>query len=172
MAEERPLTVKQKRFADAYIELGNGTEAAIKAGYSVKTAKEIGSENLTKPNIKRYIDQIMAQKDKEAIAMIWSMYRYIDQIMAQKDKEAIASQDEILAYLTDVMRGKKREQTLIGMGMGEQTITDIDVGSKDRIKAAELLGKRYGMWTDKLDVNGAVVVNIVDDVDDLEDDEE
>lgn len=150
MAEERPLTVKQKRFADAYIELGNGTEAAIKAGYSVKTAKEIGSENLTKPNIKRYIDEIMEKKDKEAIA----------------------SQDEILSYLTAVMRGKKREQTLIGMGMGEQTITDIDVGSKDRIKAAELLGKRYGMWTDKLDVNGAVVVNIVDDVDDLEDDEE
>lgn len=150
MEKERPLTVKQKRFADAYIELGNGTEAAIKAGYSVKTAKEIGSENLTKPNIKRYIDEIM---DK-------------------KDKEAIASQDEILSYLTAVMRGKKREQTLIGMGMGEQTITDIDVGSKDRIKAAELLGKRYGMWTDKLDVTGAMVVNIVDDVDDLEDDEE
>jgi phage terminase small subunit len=144
------LTVKQKKFADLYIELGNATEAAIKAGYSEKTAKAMGYENLTKPYIKQYIDEIMVQKDKEAIA----------------------SQDEILSYLTAVMRGNKREQTLIGIGMGEQRVTEIDVGSKDRIKAAELLGKRYGMWTDKLDVNGAVVVNIVDDVDDLEDDEE
>jgi phage terminase small subunit len=144
------LTVKQKKFADLYIELGNATEAAIKAGYSEKTAKAMGYENLTKPYIKQYIDEIMVQKDKEAIA----------------------SQDEILSYLTAVMRGNKREQTLIGIGMGEQRVTEIDVGSKDRIKAAELLGKRYGMWTDKLDVTGAMVVNIVDDVDDLEDDDE
>ena len=150
MGKERELTVKQKRFADYYIEFGNASEAAIKAGYSEKTAKEIASENLTKPNIKRYIEETMAKKDKEAIA----------------------SQDEILAYLTDVMRGKKKEQTLIGMGMGEQGITEIDVGSKDRIKAAELLGKRYGMWTEKVDINGAMMVNIVDDVEDFEDEEE
>ena len=50
------LTIKQKAFADYYIELGNATEAAIKAGYNPKTARQIGSMNLTKVDIKSYID--------------------------------------------------------------------------------------------------------------------
>lgn len=49
------LKPKQKAFADYYIMSGNATEAAIKAGYSTKTARFIGAENLTKPNIKSYI---------------------------------------------------------------------------------------------------------------------
>jgi phage terminase small subunit len=57
------------------------------------------------------------------------------------------------------MRGETQEQTLINIGELGQTITDIDVGAKDRIKAAELLGKRHRLWTDKVeaDVSGMVV---------------
>ncbi len=63
------------------------------------------------------------------------------------------------------MRGEHTEQTTIGLGDGLQTITDIEVSAKDRIKAAELLGKRYGVWTDKVDVSGTVTsVNIIDDI--------
>lgn len=51
------LTLKQKRFADEYIISANATAAAIKAGYSKKTARSIGQENLTKPDIKAYIDE-------------------------------------------------------------------------------------------------------------------
>ena len=121
------LTLKQKKFADEYIISGNATIAAIKAGYSEKTAGQTGAENLKKPYIKSYIEERLAELDSEKIA----------------------GQEEILQYLTSVMRGEHREQTLIGMGQGFQETTYIDVGSKDRIKAAELLGKRYSMWTDK-----------------------
>lgn len=61
------LTDKQKKFADFYIELGNATQAAIKAGYSKKTANRIGPENLSKLVIKNYIDERMEQLASERI---------------------------------------------------------------------------------------------------------
>ncbi|CAF1852336.1 terminase small subunit [Bacillus subtilis] len=135
------LTEKQKRFADFYIELGNATEAARKAGYSKKTAKSIGQENLTKPDIKSYIKE---QLDA-------------------KDAERIASQDEILEFLTAVMRGEKTEQIPVGIGEGAQELEDKDPYLKDRVKAAELLGKRHGMWTEKVDMAGEFAVQFIDD---------
>lgn len=137
------LTVKQQRFADEYIISGNATEAAKKAGYSEKTARFIGNENLTKPNIKSYIDE------------------RLEQIKSEK----VADQQEILEYLTSVVRGEQTEQTLIGEGMGEQKITEIELSGTQRIKAAELLGKRYAMWTDKQDISGSLgMVQIFDDI--------
>ncbi|MCM3063201.1 terminase small subunit [Bacillus altitudinis] len=141
------LTEKQKRFADYYIELGNATEAARKAGYSSKTAKSIGQENLTKPDIKSYIKERLNEKDAERIA----------------------SQDEILEFLTAVMRGEKTEQIPVGLGEGAQQLEDKDPYLKDRVKAAELLGKRHSMWTDKVDMMGNVGVRIVDDIGDDDD---
>lgn len=79
--------------------------------------------------------------------------------MAQLASEKIATQEEVLSYLTSVMRGETQEQTLCSIGELGQEIIDIDVGAKDRIKAAELLGKRHRLWTDKVeaDISGAVV---------------
>jgi phage terminase small subunit len=136
------LTEKQKRFADYYIETGNAAESAVRAGYSKKTAKEIASENLTKPNIRLYIDERLAEKENEQIA----------------------KQDEILSYLTSIMRGDQSEQVLQGVGKGAQVITDMEVNAKDRIKAAELLGKRYGLWVDRQDIDVKGAVTFVDDI--------
>jgi phage terminase small subunit len=138
------LTEKQKRFADYYIETGNATESARRAGYKGNNLNKVASENLAKLDIKNYIDERIAEKD--AIR--------------------IAKQDEILAYLSSIMRGEHTEQTLRGVGEGAQTISDIDVSAKDRIKAAELLGKRYAMWTENknIDVQGSVM--FVDDIGD------
>lgn len=72
--------------------------------------------------------------------------------MAQLASEKIATQEEVLSYLTSVMRGETQEQTLCSIGELGQEIIDIDVGAKDRIKAAELLGKRHRLWTDKSEV--------------------
>jgi len=136
------LTLKQQRFADEYIISGNATQAATLAGYSKKTARSIGQENLTKPDIKKYIDERLEELESSKIA----------------------KQDEVLQYLTSIMRGLETEQTLRGMGEGMQTIDDIEVSAKDRIKAAELLGKRYAMWTDKQEVTGDIAVTFIDDI--------
>lgn len=66
----------------------------------------------------------------------------------------------MLEYLTSIVRGEQTEQTLRGVGEGAQEIDNIDVSAKDRIKAAELLGKRYGIWTDKTELTGEIDTEI------------
>ena len=143
------LTEKQRRFCDYYIQCGNATEAAIKAGYSKKTAKQIGTENLAKPVLKSYIDEQL-------------------EIM-HNERQADAA--EVLEFLTAIMRGEHTEQTLIGIGEGAQSIIEIDVGAKDRLKAAELLGKRHALFTDKVDLQTGDIVIKVGEWDDEETDD-
>ena len=128
------LTNKQARFVDEYLIDLNATQAAIRAGYSEKTARQSGAENLSKPVIKKAIEERMAEKKKELIA----------------------DQDEVLEYLTSVLRGESESAEivveLIGGGMSQARIANKAPSEKDRIKAAELLGKRYGLYTDKASV--------------------
>lgn len=133
------LTPKQKRFADEYIISGNIYQSMVKAGYSENYAKSDGCKILDNPRVKAYIDDRMADFEREAIA----------------------SQEEVLSYLTSVMRGEQTEQVMVSGG----EVIDVAVGAKDRIKAAELLGKRYGAWTERVDLVGSVGVTIVDDID-------
>lgn len=134
------MTDKQKRFCDEYLIDCNATQAAIRAGYSPKTAKQTGCENLAKPDLKAYIDERLEEMHNEKTA----------------------DAQEVLEYLTSVMRGEHKEQVLKLVGEGVQTISDIDVGAKDRIKAAELIGKRYGMFKDGLAVEVEPVTLIND----------
>lgn len=139
------LTIKQQRFADEYIISGNATQAAIKAGYSKKTANRIATENLSKPVIKAYIDERLAELNDKAIA----------------------KQDEILKYLTSVMRGEAMSEIVVVEGEGDGVSCARRVSKlpdeKERLRAAELLGKRYGLFKDKVDME-ITPVTILDDV--------
>lgn len=134
------MNAKQKRFADEYIIDLNATQAAIRAGYSEKTAYTIG--------------QKLTKKDE--------IQEYIRMRMEEKDNGLIASQDEVLKYLTAVMRNEKTEQVVaiegIEKGISEARIIEKDVSIRDRNKAAELLAKRYGILSESLDVNLSVPV--------------
>lgn len=136
------LNIKQKRFADEYIKLGSIYEALKAAGYTESYARGKGCKILENKAVKSYIDEKM--KDLE-------------------DK-AIADQKEVLEYLTRVMRGEEKESVLVNSGDFKQEVREIDVGAKDRIKAAELIGKRYSLWTEKLEVEAETVI-IKDDID-------
>ncbi|CCL10417.1 TPA: terminase small subunit [Clostridioides difficile] len=136
------LTEKQKRFCDYYIETGNATEAAIRAGYSEKTAKVIGAENLTKPYLKSYIDERIGQLESNRIA----------------------DAKEVMEYLTKIVRNEAKEEVVVVSEYGPEIIKK-DVSIRDRNKAAELLGKRYRLFTDKVEVEGTGIVQIVDDID-------
>ena len=137
------LTEKQRRFADYYIETGNCTEAAIKAGYSKRTARVIGQENLLKPAIKKYIDEKLTEMSNKRIA----------------------SANEVMELLTSAARGELEEEVVVVESVGdycsEAKIIKKQIRAKDRIKAAELLGKRYRLFIDKLEVKGMVPVMIV-----------
>lgn len=126
------LTAKQQRFVDEYLIDLNATQAAIRAGYSKQTARKIAQENLTKLDIKNRIEERMAEKEKELIA----------------------DQNEVLKYLTSVMRGRSRASVVvvenIGDYMSQAREMEKSPDEKERLKAAELLGKRYGLF-DKRD---------------------
>lgn len=83
------LTEKQKRFCDEYIKLGNAKEAAINAGYSKKTAKSMGAENLTKPDLKKYIDERMEQIASERIMSAQEILERLSLIANAEIKETV-----------------------------------------------------------------------------------
>lgn len=144
------MTAKQMRFCDEYLIDLNATQAAIRAGYSQKYANTNASKLL----------QITTIKD------------FIAKRMDEKESALIASQDEVLKYLTSVLRGETQSEIVVvegtGDGCSEARTMQKAPDEKERLKAAELLGKRYGLYTDKVDVEGAIPV-VISGGDDLED---
>lgn len=159
------LSDKQQKFIDYYIETGNATEATKRAGYQAKSEKayqNIGSENLGKLG-----DQIQERLDEIASGRI-------------------AGAKEVLEYLTAVMRREHKETVVVTLKketskyepgedgkLRKQTIKEevpelVQIPAKlsDANKAAELLGKRYALFTEKVDVSGDVGVKIIDDIGD------
>ena len=128
------LTEKQKRFIDFYIQLGNATEAAKRAGYSQRTAFNLGGRNLKNPLIRKELDKRLEEMKSSRIA----------------------NATEVLEYLTSVVRGEAVSEIVVveGCGMGESKARAIDKtpDEKERLKAAELLAKRYGLLTEKVEV--------------------
>lgn len=143
------LTEKQKAFADYYIESLNATESYLRAydTNNYKVASVEGSKNLEKPSIKSYIDERMNSKSNERIA----------------------SQDEVLETLTSIMRGQLEEEVVSFTQLGEEVRTTKTPSIKDRMKASELLGKRYRLFTDKVEANVKSTTIIFEGEDELED---
>lgn len=139
------MTAKQQRFCDEYLIDLNATQAAIRAGYSKKTAYAIGNENLMKPELKKYIEKRMEEKESELIA----------------------DQNEVLKYLTAVMRGQTQAEVVVvegtGEGCSEARTMQKAPDEKERLKAAELLGKRYGLYTDRVEQEVDMELNITVD---------
>lgn len=137
------LTVKQKRFCEEYIVDCNATQAAIRAGYSKKTAYSIGEQNLKKLEIKTYIDEMLENVKSNNIA----------------------DATEVMEYLTSVVRGKSISEIVVVEGVGEGCSIARNVqkapDEKERLKAAELLGRRYGLFKENvnLEVEPVMIVN-------------
>lgn len=145
------LTTKQKKFADEFIKTGNATQSYKAAGYSAGSDNAAGVEGyklLRNPNIKKYIDKKMKEIE---------------------DKQ-IAKAEEVLKHLTSAMRGEIKEEVVV-IENGRARIIKKQISAKDRIKAAELLGKRYSLFTDKVDIEGDLGVTIIDDISSDEDEE-
>ena len=114
------MTAKQQKFVDQYIKFGNAKQAALEAGYSPKTAKQMGVENLSKPYLKAAIDERMKAMEDDTIA-----------------KAA-----EVLEYFTTVLRGTARETVAVATMDGVEQV-DNPPSIKDRMSAGKELLKRY-----------------------------
>ena len=143
------MTEKQKRFCDEYLACLNAKQAAIKAGYSKKTAAQMGQENLNKPYLREYIDEQLA--------------RY--------EESLIVSREELLRYMSSVVRGESKAQIVMTVGTGDGVSEVVHVmkapDEKERLKAAELLGRAYGIFNDRLNISEPVPV-VLSGADDLE----
>lgn len=139
------MTDRQRKFADAYVVSGNATQAYLEAYPHVKNenvARAAGARMLANVSVKSYIEQ------------------RVDEISSQKTAEA----KEVMEYLTSVLRGESEASIVVvegrGDGLSEAKIIRKPPDVKDRLKAAELLGKRYGMFTNNINIGGVVPVVI------------
>lgn len=162
------LTNKQQRFCDEYLVDLNATQAAIRAGYSVDSAKEIACENLTKPNIQTAIALKMAERSKRTginqdrvvmeLAKI-GFVKFTDIIDSEGNIREDANADDLSCIESVKIKRSENE-------FGNSFETEVKIASK--LKALELLGKHLGMWNDKIDVNVSLPV-VISGEDDLED---
>lgn len=139
MTEKKKLTAKQSTFIDAYLGEAkmNAAQAARIAGY--KHPETQGAENLRK------------------------LRPYIDEVMNKRHSNAIATQKEVQEFFTSVLRGEVKEEVVSNNGK----ILEVPASTKDRLKAAECMGRAYGMFTERKEISGTMDINIgVGDYDD------
>lgn len=137
------LSLKQQRFADEYIISGNIYKSAIAAGYSDNYAKAQSSKLLENVGVKAYID--------ERLEVL--------------NSEKVADQQEVMQFLTSIMRGEVTEPVPIFVGDGFQEVKDLKPNVQARRAAAVDLGKRYGMWTEKIEQTNRNIEIVVGDWD-------
>ncbi len=132
------MTEKQKRFADEYLVDLNATRAYKAAYPNIKndnSAAVCANKLLRNPKVAKYIDERLKELESKRVATV----------------------QEVMEYLTTVLRGEATEQVIVTEGVGdgcsEARIMKKQPGAKDRLKAAELLGKRYSLFTEKVEVS-------------------
>lgn len=133
----KKLTQKQQRFVDEYIISGNATQSYRKAGYSAKSDNVAWSEAsklLRNPKVKAELKKRNAE------------------IKSQKTMDM----QEVMERLAAIARGETVEQQVTNKG----TVVEIEPKTSDQIRAMELIGKRYGAWTDKKEVKGGLEINV------------
>ena len=142
------LTAKQQRFCDEYLIDCNATRAYKTVYKNIKNdgvARRNGSRLLTNADIKKYIDTRM------------------EELRNEKTADA----QEVIEYLSAVLRGESTAQEIVVVGTGDgcskaKTVEKAP-SEKERLKAAELLGKRYALFTDKVDMDTDLDLNITID---------
>lgn len=140
------MTEKQRLFADEYLKDLNGTRA-YKTIYTT-----IKNDNVAAVRA----NTLLKQKDISA---------YISKRLEEIHNENTADIQEVMEYLTSVLRGESASAVLMMSGNGMQKVTEKPPDEKERLKAAELLGKRFGMFKDNVDVTSNGKTVIVDDID-------
>lgn len=163
------MTKKQKRFVEEYLIDLNATQAAIRAGYSPNTARSIGNENLTKPDIKAAVDKAKAERSKRTGINQ-------DRVIQEIAKLAFLNPTDVIDMDKATVKGEaNRDDTACiaavrvkNIPTADGLITEREVKTYDKLKALELLGKHLGMFTDKMKLDGMIPV-VITGANELED---
>lgn len=159
------MTKKQKIFCDEYLVDLNATQAAIRAGYSAKTAYSIGSELLKEPEIRARVDKALAERSKRTGINA-------DRVLAELAKVAFMDATDVIDTQTGGVRENAKSEdtaciagikTKVTSGDGFDSV-EREIRLCDKVKALELLGKHLGMFQDNIKIDGEAKVTIVDDL--------
>lgn len=131
---------RQEKFCLEYIKSDNATQSAINAGYSKKTARTIGSKLLTNIDIQDRFQELMKKNKKK--------------------NKLIADAEEVLEFFSKTFRNELKAKKFIEEGKTVEV--DINVETRDRLKAAEMLGKKYAMFTDNMNVKAEIKESKID----------
>lgn len=156
------LTAKQKKFVEEYLIDLNATQAAIRAGYSTESAKEIGCENLTKPNVKAEIDKAIAERSRRTGINQ-------DRVLRELAKIAFVNPGDVINLNQATVKSDAKEEDLAAIASvkikniptEDGEITEREIKLCDKLKALDLLGKHLGIYDkkDAEDKNLTITIN-------------
>lgn len=166
------MTAKQQRFCDEYLIDLNATQAAIRAGYAEKTARQMGAENLSKPVIKEYIAKKQAEREQRTEITQDMVLREIANIafadvtayvkVVEKDFTAVIDGKEVpildingdpvkLKVVEPVLTDELTEEQRKALAVIQKGRDGFIIKPYDKLAALEKLGKHLGMWDKKED---------------------
>lgn len=159
------LNEKQKRFADEYLIDLNATQAAIRAGYSPRSAAEQASRLLKNAKVRAYIDERMAELSRRTGVNQERILRELARIAFVNAPDLINMADATVredATVDDMAAIASVRVKIIPTENGQGIEREIRLA--DKIRALDLLGKRFAMWTERQQIDANVGVQIIDDV--------
>ncbi len=158
------LTKKQRTFVQEYLIDLNATQAAIRAGYSPKGINKRVTRMMANEGISEYMQKLMEERESALIAKVDEVLQTLTRVLRRTATESIVSSKKIRRSYFDEQGRKCVEESEVPV------IVEVPTKISDVNKAAELLGKRYGLFTDKFKVEGAIPIVIQDDLGDEDDD--
>lgn len=168
MANKKPtnqkLTEQQKLFVQELFKNNhNAKQAAIAAGYSEKTAEVQASRLLRNVKVLEYREELIKEFDKKEIASIEEILKYYTRVMRREEKESIVVtvKEKQSGWATNKETGKREKVTV---EKEAPQIVEIPTKVSDANKAAEMLGKNYGIWTEKMSIDGNQSVTFIEDL--------
>ncbi|WP_283608561.1 terminase small subunit [Faecalispora anaeroviscerum] len=151
------MTEKQKRFCEEYLIDLNASQAAIRAGYSARSAHSIATENMQKPAVRARIDEALATRSKRTGVNADRVVRELARVAFVNptdviDMESATLKDDATEDDTAAVASVKVKTIPTADGQGMER----EIKMADKLKALELLGKHLGMFTDKVEHSGAI----------------
>lgn len=159
------MTRKQQRFVEEYLIDLNGTQAAIRAGYSPASASTQAGENMRNPQIRAYIDKAMAERSKRTGVNA-------DRVILELARIAFINAPDVIDLdEATIKNGAKKDDTAAIQSVKikkipteDGYITEREIKLADKLSALEKIGKHIGMFKDNIHLSGEIGVKIIDDI--------
>ena len=163
-SKNNEITEKQRLFVQELFKNNhNAKQAAIAAGYSEKTAESQASRLLRNAKVQEYREKLINSLEKPTIATIEEILEYYTKVMRRQEKEhiVVTVKEKVTGMVLNPETGKKERRTI-----EKETPQTIEIPTKvsDANKAAEMLGKNLGIWTEKVDLTGKTAITFVEDL--------